>query len=87
MINLFYIVGDAAYVAANHHTYLPILLLAGLLLTTLVVYVLLLKKVKPNYNMLKKDYNTINDHDTESEAHCNKMTKRATDSEATTLLS
>ena len=46
--------GDAAYVAANHRTYLPILLLAGLLLLALIVYLILFKQLKPYYNIKRQ---------------------------------
>ena len=81
-----HLIGDAAYVAANHRTYLPILLLAGLLLIALVVYIILFRKLKPNYNTLKDDYSHIKDDDA-NQSCCNKMIKRLADSEATTLLS
>lgn len=43
--------GDAAYVAANHRTYLPILLLAGLISIVLVIYLLLFRKFKPYHSI------------------------------------
>jgi len=81
-----YVIGDAAYVAANHRTYLPILILAGLLLIALVMYIILFRKLRPNYNTLKEDYSHINNDDA-NQSCCNKMMKSLTDSEATTLLS
>ena len=51
--------GDAAYVAANHRTYLPILLLAGLISTVVVIYLILFRKLKP-YHSIKKGHKTAN---------------------------
>lgn len=50
--------GDAAYVGANYHTYLPMFLLGGMLFTVLVIHVILFRKLKPvetsryNYDVL-----------------------------------
>lgn len=56
---MFVHLGDAAYVAANHRTYLPILLLAGLLSTVLVIYLMLFRKLKP-YHSVSKRHQTAN---------------------------
>ena len=39
--------GDAAYVAANYRTFLPMFLMGGMLFTVLVIYIILFRKLKP----------------------------------------
>jgi len=44
-------------VAVNHRTYLPILVLAGLISTVVVIYLILFKKLKP-YHSINKGHET-----------------------------
>ena len=46
--------GDAAYVAANHRTYFPLLLLAGMLLAVLMIYAILFRQLKPYHSVQQK---------------------------------
>ena len=53
-ILLLYNTGEAAYVAANHRSFLPIFLLGGMLFTILVIYIILFKKLKPYHSIEQK---------------------------------
>ena len=55
-----YLTGDAAYVAANHRTYLPLLLLAGMLCAVLVIFTLLFRLLKPYHNVQHKHHSDTN---------------------------
>jgi len=48
-------------VAANHRTYLPILLLAGLISVVVVIYLILFRKLKP-YHSITKGHETASDN-------------------------
>ena len=53
--------GDAAYVAANHRTHLPLLLLAGMLIAVLLIYTLLFRRLKPYHTVQQnKDHGDAN---------------------------
>ena len=59
LLFLFCNTGEAAYVAANHRSFLPIFLLGGMLFTVLVIYVILFKKLKP-YHSIEQKYTHSN---------------------------
>ena len=50
--------GDAAYVAANYRTFLPMFVMGGMLFTVLVFHVMLFKKLKP-VETRRRDYQMI----------------------------
>ena len=48
---------------ANYRTFLPILLLGGMLFTVLVFHIILFKKIKPYYNIEQKRKSGKDDED------------------------
>ena len=55
-------IGDAAYVGANYRTYLPMLVMGGMLFTVLMFHVILFRKLKPvetgrrNYQIIMENH-------------------------------
>ena len=46
--------------AANHHTYFPLLTLAGMLFAVLVMFALLFRRLKPSHGIRQKHHSDAN---------------------------
>ena len=73
--------------AANHRTYFPLLLLAGMLFAVLVIYAVLFRQLKPYHGIQQKHpHGNANDEDVELiNADHNGDQNFSTTSEATSL--